>query len=127
MLGAWPLAWRVGKGRSKERLAFPGSFLNIYSFGCCQLRFPDEMRLVTENWKWEGLPFLRVGLFVDSVQNGGMRVLGSHCGVGHVFKGWQLPSEELEDRICHMYFRKTVDSTCKCVRFKSPLKRYCFC
>ena len=30
---------------------FPDLFLNVYPFSCCQLRFPDETRLVMENWK----------------------------------------------------------------------------
>lgn len=35
----------------EKGLAFPDLFLNIYPFGCCQLRFPDETRLGMENCK----------------------------------------------------------------------------
>ena len=33
---------------------------------------------------------------------------------------------ELEDRICNVCFRETVDSIPKCKSFRIPLERYCF-
>lgn len=94
------------RGGVRKGVASPDLVLNIYPFGCCQLRFPDEMSLVMENWKQE-LPFLRVGLFVNSVQ--------ARTGRGLV--GRQLPSgrasalqqSRSQDRICPMHFGETVD------------------
>lgn len=45
--GLWLGEWvRGGVGK---RWASPDLFLNIYPFGCCQLRFTDELRLVMDN------------------------------------------------------------------------------
>lgn len=79
-----------------------------------------------ENWKQES-PFLRVGLFVNSVQDRAARVLGrpradrqaaalKSQGLAESVTGQHLPDA----------FAGTVDSICKRQSCKFPLKRYSF-
>ena len=76
----------------REGLVLPDLFLNIYPFGCCQLRFPDETRLVMESWK-ERIAFSESGFICQ--QFSGRRAPGCHCWVGRRCHVRQLPWEEL--------------------------------
>lgn len=90
-----------------------------------------------ENWKQES-PFLRVGLFVNSVQDRAARVQGWPYWAGRELIGRPAGRQaaalrraralqsQSQDSICKMHFRETVDSICKRKSCKFPLKRYSF-
>lgn len=86
-LGEW-VRGGVGKG-----LAFSDLFLNIYPFGCSQLRFPDEMRLVMEGWKGR-IAFPESRFICQQCSGQSDERAGCHCWVGRGFNIRQPPSEE---------------------------------